>query len=308
MSELRIDVHQHVWTEPLLASLAKRTALPLVTREYGVTVLHSEGEQPYVIDVDAEAADSRARALREDGVDLAVVSISSPIGIESLPREQALELIDAHLGGVAALGAEFAAWGPVPLDRARPDDVDDVLARGCVGVSIPAGALAGPTRLDSLRPTLERIAERGAPLFVHPGRGPGQLAQTAELDEPLWWRALTDYVEQMQAAWLTFATFGRREHPQLRVLWSMLAGGAPLQAERLASRGCAAIDLRDRNTYYETSSYGPTAIDAVARIVGEDQLVYGSDRPVVVPTVSSADAARQLAAGGLFPSLRPVLA
>jgi predicted TIM-barrel fold metal-dependent hydrolase len=308
MSELRIDVHQHVWTEPLLAALTERTELPLLTREYGVTVLHSEGEQPCVIDVEAEAAQSRARVLREDGVDLAVVSISSPIGIESLPREESLELIDAQLSGIEGLGREFLAWGPVPLDRPDPDDIDNVLTRGCVGISLPAGALAGPARLDWLRPMLERIAECSVPLFIHPGRGPGQVAQSAELDEPLWWRAMTDYVAQMQAAWLTFAAFGRREHPELRVLWAMLAGGAPLQAERLASRGCAAIDLRDRNTYYETSSYGPTAIQDVARIVGADQLIYGSDRPVVVPTVADADVVRQLAGAALFPSVRAVLA
>jgi hypothetical protein len=28
-------------------------------------------------------------------------------------------------------------------------------------------------------------------------------------------RALTDYVAQMQGAWFTFASFGRREHPEL---------------------------------------------------------------------------------------------
>jgi 6-methylsalicylate decarboxylase len=308
MSELKVDVHQHVWTEPLLDELARRTQLPLIRREYGVTVLHSDGEQPYVIDVEAEAASSRLGALHEDGLDVAVVAISSPIGIESLPREEALVLIDAHLSGIERLGSGFAAWGPIPLDQLDPDDVDDVLTRGCVGISLPAGALAGPARLEALRPTLERIAELKVPLFVHPGRAPGQFAETAELDEPLWWRALTDYVSQMQAAWFTFASCGRREHPELQVLFSMLAGGAPLQAERLASRGCTKINLRDPLTFYETSSYGSTAVEMLGRLVGEDQLVYGSDRPVVEPTVTGREAMLQRNAAQLFPTLRTVLA
>ena len=42
------------------------------------------------------------------------------------------------------------------------------------------------------------------------------------------WSALTGYVAEMQAAWLTFATAGRRDHPDLRILFAILAGGAPL--------------------------------------------------------------------------------
>jgi hypothetical protein len=63
----------------------------------------------------------------------------------------------------------------------------------------------------------------------------------------------------------------------------MLAGGAPLQSERLVSRGGPAVALRDPLTFYDTSSYGPGLVDAMADWVGGVQLVYGSDRPVVEP-------------------------
>ncbi len=126
--------------------------------------------------------------------------------------------------GRLALGPEFAAWGPIALDGAEPEDVDDVLGRGCVGISLPAGALASPDSLERLGPVLERVALLDVPLFVHPGRAPGQRATPSEFGEPLWWRALTDYVSQMQAAWLTFMALGRREHPELKVLFAMLAG------------------------------------------------------------------------------------
>ena len=101
---------------------------------------------------------------------------------------------------------------------------------------------------------------------------------------------MTGYVAEMQAAWLTFATAGRGEHPRLRILFAMLAGGAPLHAERLAARGGPPVDLRDPLTLYDTSSYGPAAIEAVGRRVGTAQLVYGSDRPVIEPTSTEWDA------------------
>ena len=247
---IRIDVHQHIWTDSLLARLRTRRAMPLVRRSNGLTVLHSVAEQPYVIDVAGEVSEERAALVRRDGLDLALIAISSPIGIEALPRDAALELIDAHLDGVAALGGEFAAWGPVALDGTDPLQVDRLLARGCVGISVPAGALIGPDRLADLGAILERVAARGAPLFVHPGPAPGQWRPHASFGEPLWWRALTDYVAQMQAAWLTFASFGRRDHPLLRVVFAMLAGGAPLQSERLEVRGGPSIDLRDPGIFF----------------------------------------------------------
>ena len=296
-----VDIHQHVWTTPLLDALGARECLPFVRRTDGLTVLHGGGELPYVIDTGAESAARRAALLGADGVELAVVALSSPIGIETLRHEMAAELISAHLDGVVALGEGFAAWGPVPTDAPDPTDVDEVLARGCVGVSVPACALAGRDALDALGPLLERVEARGVPLFVHPGGVANAQAREALLTEPLWWRALTDYVSQMQAAWLTFSTHGRRELPRLRVVFAMLAGAAPLQNERLATRGGPTVDLRDPLTFYDTSSYGPGLVNAMAGWVGAGQLVYGSDRPVVEPVMTGreralmANAARILA-------------
>jgi predicted TIM-barrel fold metal-dependent hydrolase len=290
---MRIDVHQHIWTESLIAALARRECLPFVRRPDGLTVLHSADEHPYLIEVESELPERRAALVRSDGLDLALIAISSPIGIEALPRDEALELIEAHLGAVSALGEEFAQWGPLTLDRPEPGDVDRLLARGCVGVSLPAGAIGSYDALDAHGGLLERIARCGVPLLIHPGRSLGQPACGLSLGEPLWWRALTDYVAQMQAAWLSFVTLGRREHPELRVLFPMLAGGAPLLSERLSARGGPTIELRDPLTFYDCSSYGPSAVAAMAHRVGAAQLVYGSDRPVVEPADTGRDRALQ---------------
>ncbi|MGH2875761.1 MAG: amidohydrolase, partial [Solirubrobacteraceae bacterium] len=131
---MTVDLHQHVWTPPLLDALARREALPFIRRNGAAAItLHSAGERPYPIDAAAQSAPARARVLDEFGVERAVVAISTPIGIEALPRAEALALIDAHLDGVLALGEQFAAWGPVPVSDRDPGDVDAVLERGCVG-------------------------------------------------------------------------------------------------------------------------------------------------------------------------------
>jgi 6-methylsalicylate decarboxylase len=285
---MRIDVHQHLWTEPLLHALEARTRLPFVRRdrELRFCMIHVAGETPSAIDLASERPEQRAALLSRDGVDRTLIALSSPLGIEALPRAEAQGLIDAHLDGVEALGQQFGAWGPLALDGLCAEDADAVLARGCVGISLPAGAFAPPSSIDLLNPVLARLEQLDAPLFIHPGPGLGSRPAGSSLADPLWWPALTSYVAQMQAAWLAFGALARRAHPRLRVVFAMLAGGAPLLSERLAARGGPEIDVRDPRTFYDTSSYGPVAIEAMARRVGAQQLLYGSDRPVVEPMAS----------------------
>lgn len=284
---MRTDVHQHLWSEHLLERLEARGELPFVRVERDLTVLYLAGERPYVIDRDSEQPQRRAALVGDDGLDRALVCLSSPIGIEQLPREQAVPLLDAYHAGALALDEPFGVWGAIALDRADPADVDRALERGCVGLSLPAGALARVDDLERLRPVLSRLEQRGAPLFVHPGPGLFRRMQPpgSSLSDPLWWPALTHYVAGLQSAWFAFHAAGRAEHPQLRIVFSMLAGLAPLHAERLAARGGTVTEavLHDPLTFYETSSYGPQASAMVAGLVGSAQLLYGSDRPVVQP-------------------------
>ncbi|HEY1776635.1 MAG TPA: hypothetical protein VGG41_10800 [Solirubrobacteraceae bacterium] len=286
---MRVDVHQHLWTDPLVEALERRTRLPFVRREDRLGVVHVAGETPSAVDLEAERPAARAALLELDGVERALIAISSPLGIEALPRAEAQELIGAHLDGVTALGEHFGAWGPLALEGIAPADVDAVLARGCVGVSLPAGALRAPSELDGLHSVLARIEHLKVPLFIHPGPGLAERLQPPSLSEPLWWQAMTRYVAQMQSAWLTLSAVARREHPELRVVYAMLAGGAPLLRERLAARGGPALDAAGALDFYDTSSYGPVAVEAMARQLGPAQLLHGSDRPVAEPVATGRE-------------------
>ncbi len=286
---MRTDVHQHLWSEPLVEQLALRAELPFVRTERGLTVLYLAGERPYVIDRAGEDPARRADLVERDGLDRALLCLSSPLGIERLCREQATPLLDAYHEGALGTRAPFGVWGAIALDRPTAVDVDRALDRGCVGISLPAGALAGVDELLRMRSVLDRLEQRGAPVFVHPG--PGLDAETpsgGSLAEPLWWPAMTRYVAGLQSAWLAFQAVGRPDHPRLRVIFSMLAGLAPLQAERLTARGGPGHLAPDPLLFYETSSYGPAAVAAVESVVGARQILYGSDRPVLHPREPSA--------------------
>ena len=197
-----------------------------------------------------------------------------------------------------ALGAPFGWWGAVALDRPQPDAVDRLLAAGAAGISMPAGALASPRGLDRVGPLLERVERHGAPLFVHPGPAPWRPMAWTGSAFPGWWPALTAYVTQLHEAWHAWMAWGRDQHPLLTVVWAMLAGGAPLHAERLAARG--GPDWTDLFSFYDVSSYGLGAVEAMAGAVGADRLVYGSDRPVVGAARAARRARPRAAANATF--------
>jgi 6-methylsalicylate decarboxylase len=282
----RFDIHQHLWPEELVAALSWRREPPMVRPGSGPGrwVLHLRDEPEYAFDMRDHDPDARRVQLQRDGIDRALICLSSPLGIEALPRDEAQPLIDAYNSGVLELGAPFGVWGALALRPPDPDDVDALLDAGAIGISLPAGALGGPQSLERCSDVLGRLEQRGAPLLVHPGPGPWfswrPLAH-GEAGVPGWWPAMTRYVADMNAAWHAFAAFGRARHPELRVVFAMLAGGAPLHIERLGARGGPTEAISDERIFYDTSSYGVRTIDAVVRCVGIDQLVYGSDRPVI---------------------------
>jgi hypothetical protein len=146
---IKVDVHQHFWSEQLVQALCERQQLPFIRHERGLTVLYLAYERAYVINLASEAPARRAALVEQDGLDRALLCLSSPLGIESLPREQALPLLDAYHEGALALQEPFEAWDAIALDRPEPADVDSVLDRGCVGLSLPGGALAS---VDALTP------------------------------------------------------------------------------------------------------------------------------------------------------------
>ena len=278
----RVDVHQHLWPDEFLAALARRSEPPCLRPEAGGGwTLRLPGEPDCHVDPAAHDPELRAAALRADGFDLALLCMSSPLGVEALPAAEARPLLDAWHEGVLGLGPAFGVWGAVALEDPDPSEVDDVLEAGAVGISVPAAAVASPEGLLRLAPLLERLESWDAPLLVHPGPAPGPVAPPASPADAPWWPALTRYVAEMHAAWMAFVTAGRPAHPGLRVVFAMLAGGAPLHLERMAARGGPAHRGLDPLIFYDTSSYGPRTVDAVVRVVGIDQLLAGSDRPVV---------------------------
>ena len=273
------DVHQHLWPEPFVAALARRDRLPRVR---GATV-ELAGEPASSLPPGAGDPAARATELRHDGVDRALLALSSPLGIEALGPDEARPLLDTWHDAVLGLGPAFGAWGALALGDAGPAEAV-APARPRRGRPLPSRRRARVARARSspggrCSSALER---RGAPLLVHPGPGPEDHGASAAADDAaVWWAPLTGYVASLQAAWLASPGWGRAAHPRLRVVFAALAGLAPLHAERLAARGGPARAVHDPFVFYDTSSYGPAPSTRWRASSGSTPLVHGTDRPVV---------------------------
>src|SRR5579862_2013925 len=268
-----IDVHQHLWPPGLVDVLRARTRPPCLRG----WMLALEDEPDHVVDPRDHDADARAALALEDGLELALVSLSSALGIETLPAAEAAELLEAYHEGALALPNPFGAWAAAWLGAPDPADLHRRFDEGFVGLQLPATALLDGAGYAHAASLLEVLEERGRPLFIHPG-APGP--QPAAM--PAWWPALVPYVQQMHAAWFAFRVHGRPAHPELRVCFALLAGLGPLHGERLAARGGGRSSV-DPRVFLDVSSYGTRAIDATVRVLGVDALVNGSDRPYAAP-------------------------
>jgi 6-methylsalicylate decarboxylase len=254
------DFHQHLWPAQLVEALSARRVPPLLRK--GLLVVDPEGA------FELDPADLGLRAcldrLDRAEVDHAVVSCQPTLGIERLPEDEAEPLRQAYHEGIAEVVAESKG-------RVHALAMGRALA-GFAGASVAAADLGDLERAGPLLTELERQRRF---LFVHPG--PARVPPGA----PAWWAAGVDYTAQMQAAYAGWLAAGAERWPALRVVFAILAGGAPFQLERLRARG-ADIEPAGRSTVYlETASYGRRALDLCVSAVGVHQLVFGSDAPVM---------------------------
>lgn len=265
-----IDVHQHLWPPALLEALRARTAPPMLR---GWT-LHTAAEPPYEVRPDDHNV--LLRSAREAGRSAVLVSLSTPLGIEALPADDAAPLLDAWHEGVRALPTPFRGWAAVGEREPDIDGLTDLLKNGFVGLQVSATAMLVPAAIEALGPVLRRCEELDRPVLVHPG------PVHREDSVPGWWAAVVQYPAQLQAAWWAWSTAGPALFPDLRICFGAGAGLAPLHFERFAARGGGRFTI-DRNVFVDTSSYGRQAVDHLTRALGIDPIVLGSDRPYAEP-------------------------
>jgi hypothetical protein len=255
------DVHQHLWPPSFLEALAARTEPPLLSER----ALRLPGEPDWELNVEAHGLEERLALLDRCELDRAVVSLQPTLGIERLPADEAAGLVSVWEDGILEV-ADAASGRIVPLAAGEP-------RAGFAGLCVSARDLLD---LDAIAPRLDALVRAGGLLFVHPGSSLGEGA-------PEWWTAIVDYTAQMQAAYVTWVASGAERWPELDVVFAIFAGGAPIQIERMTSRGFDERRAMLPRVWFDTATYGRRALDLGMSTFGFDRMLFGSDVPVVDP-------------------------
>ena len=218
------------------------------------------------LDVESHGLDARLALMDLSGLDRAVVSLQPTLGIGDLAEDEARELVDTWEAGVLEL-ARAAGGRIIPLAAREPAD-------GFAGLCVAGAELLD---LDALAPRLDALTETGGFLFVHPG------AAVTPPGAPPWWTAIVDYTAEMQAAYIAWLAAGAARWPELDVVFAILAGGAPIQLERMAARGVEERSAMLPHIWFDTATYGRRALDLAMSTFGVEPMLFGSDLPVVDP-------------------------
>lgn len=259
------DLHQHLLPPGFLDALRGRSAPPSLD---GAVLTTPEGS--FELDLRAHDPEQRLAGLDRDAIDVAVLSLQPNLGIEALAAPEREELELAWTDGVGELvrssGGRFRAFAPWRV------------LEGFAGTSVGGSAL---TDLDAHAALLDEVQAADAVLFVHP-----EAEAPSPPGFPDWWGWTAGYPGQMQRAYLSWLASGRQRLPELRVVFSILAGGGPFLLERLSQRGVDVRSALDPGVYFDTATHGRRAIELCIETFGAGQLVYGSDTPVVEPRLT----------------------
>ena len=217
------------------------------------------------LDLRVHDLEHRLAALDRDGIEVAVVSLQTTLGLESLEPAAREELELAWVEGIQRGRSRVRRPDP----RVRPREGDRRLRRNVdrrLGAARARGERIAPAAVDAA----------GGLLFVHP-----EAAGPIPPGRPPWWGWTIGYAGQMQRAYFAWLADGRERLPVARVVFTILAGGAPFLLERLTHRGVEVRSALDPGVFFDTATHGRRAIELCIETFGAGQLVYGSDMPVV---------------------------
>jgi aminocarboxymuconate-semialdehyde decarboxylase len=286
-----IDFHNHYYPPAYLDALETGPSAVRVTRDAaGNPCVHYPGDYNVCVPGHRDI-DYREEVLREAGVDMQVITLTTP-GTHVEEPTTAVRLAklvnDAFAKVVAEKRGRFVALATLPLNDPAAS-VDEL--RRCVTQLGFRGAMLfsnvnGTPLYDSRFTRLYEVAnELEAVLYIHPTNPVGVEAM---LD--YWLMPLVGFLADttLAAAGLVFSGVAEK-FPDINWVLGHLGGAIPYLAERLDRGYEAFADCRVnlaqppsvylKKFFYDTVNFDPHAIELAIEFAGPNQILAGSDYP-----------------------------
>ncbi len=245
---------------------------------------------PHFDDLEARIAE-----MDRNGVERAVLSLTTVLGVEALPLADSLPLCRAHNDAASAVCAKypdrFTAFAAVPVAdlNAGLQEFERAMALpGIVGALLPGDGFLSVKRAERFRPFFEAANRLGAIFLVHYGK-------LADDPEPV--RVDTsdnaharvgtlDMQARLSQNMITFCmTDFLKPYPNVTVVSHNLGGNIAYEVDRMDHRSM--IDrpsdelpskrIRAARVLVDCNSLGARAIEIAVEAYGADKIVFGSD-------------------------------
>jgi len=298
---MKIDIHAHIVERRYVDALVKDLALEPQQTPSGQTLYRRNGytflwERPDMYDIDA-----RLRKMDAQGVDMRVLSLSTPNVYEWQGARQvdmARYMNDATAALVRSHPDRFAGLGSLPLDdvEASLAELDRITGDlELAGVMIGSNIGGLPVNDARFEPVWAKIDALRLPVFEHPMFPPHTGKE--EFEMPL--RIGFVFDTTAAAARLIYSGVFER-YPHFPYILAHTGGALLMVLERLDNGyrlfpDCRAHISRLPSTYaaqlyYDTCSFFCPALKMAHELVGAEHLLWGSDDPFLGADTAHVDA------------------
>mgnify|MGYP000913892057 FL=1 len=297
-----IDVHTHMFTTKWLELLKKTGGTyNIKTRPDGQDEIF-RGDTPVVIPQKGHFDwELRIHAMDAAGIDVSVVSLTCPNvywGGEDVSVRAAVEANDNVADAQSRYPDRLRWFASLPWEypQRAVQELERACAKGAVGVMVLAN-VSGKSLTDPMfAPIWAEIDKRGLPVLVHPTDPPGvDLMDMTKFD--LSWSVGFMFDTTLAITRMIFEGFFD-QYPNLNIIASHGGGTLPYLVGRFEKGDEVEIPSRRqmkrkptdylRHIYYDSITYNLGALQYLISVVGESQVMFGTDWPHQVHDVKGA--------------------
>ena len=297
-----IDVHTHMFTTKWLELLKKTGGTyNIKTRPDGQDEIF-RGDTPVVIPQKGHFDwELRIQAMDAAGIDVSVVSLTCPNvywGGEDVSVRAAVEANDNVADAQSRYPDRLRWFASLPWEypQRAVQELERACAKGAVGVMVLAN-VSGKSLTDPMfAPIWAEIDKRGLPVLVHPTDPPGvDLMDMTKFD--LSWSVGFMFDTTLAITRMIFEGFFD-QYPNLNIIASHGGGTLPYLVGRFEKGDEVEIPSRRkmqrkptdylRHIYYDSITYNLGALQYLISVVGESQVMFGTDWPHQVHDVKGA--------------------
>ncbi|HXM83169.1 MAG TPA: amidohydrolase family protein [Burkholderiales bacterium] len=288
-----IDVHTHMLNEAWLRLLKEHGGRYTVKKvRGGQTGIHRDGAPFMTLTPGMFDYAARIRAMDEAGVDIAIVTLTSPNvywGSGKVSLEAAKVVNDDMAAQQKCYPDRIRFMASLPWQHAKlaVAELKRACDLGAVGVMVMAN-IAGVSLTDrKFAPTWKEIDRRGLPVLVHPTAPPG----TKELDVASYNLIASVgfmFDTSLAVSRMIFDGFFDR-YPNLKLIAAHGGGMLPYIAgrldicfdnmpacrEKISQRPSSYL----RRIFYDSVVFQQESLQLCIGVGGEDAVLYGSDYP-----------------------------